>query len=389
MRILFVTGEYPPMQGGVGDYTWSLGTALGNLGVDVSVLTSRDAGPNYLVPQGVANVYTDVDKWSWGLSGQVRRLAQEIEPDVVHIQYQSAAYRLHPAINLLPRRLRGARWPRFVAVTFHDLRVPYLFPKAGPLRWQINLEPARQSDRVIVTNKEDHERLNAYAGLAAKLVQVPIGSNIQPEPGDGFDRAAQRARWGVGPQDLLLCYFGFLNDSKGGEELMQATARLASAGVPVHLLMIGGQVGASDLTNFAYLEQVKALISQLGLDDRVHWTGFVAAGEVSANFLAADMALLPYRDGASFRRGSLMAALAHGLPVISTEPAVPIPELQHGQNIWLVPAQSPQALALAAEQLWQDRPALQRLGEGARQLSLGFTWDAIARRHLEVYRGLE
>ena len=84
-----------------------------------------------------------------------------------------------------------------------------------------------------------------------------------------------------------------------------------------------------------------------------------------------------------------MAALAHGLPVISTEPAVPIPELQHGQNIWLVPAQSPQALALAAEQLWQDRPALQRLGEGARQLSLGFTWDAIARRHLEVYRGLE
>jgi len=37
MRILFITGEYPSMQGGVGDYTRRLGQALGELGADVSV----------------------------------------------------------------------------------------------------------------------------------------------------------------------------------------------------------------------------------------------------------------------------------------------------------------------------------------------------------------
>ena len=81
MRILLLTGEYPPMQGGVGDYTWALGTALGDLGVDVHILTSREAGPNHLMPAGVSNVYAEVDKWGWGTMRDIRRRAAEIQPN--------------------------------------------------------------------------------------------------------------------------------------------------------------------------------------------------------------------------------------------------------------------------------------------------------------------
>jgi glycosyltransferase involved in cell wall biosynthesis len=385
MRVLFVSGEYPPMQGGVGDYMWSLGSALQAQGVDVHVLTSCEAGPRHLLPTGVANVYPEVAGWGWGLLRQVRASLVEIEPSILHIQYQSAAYRLHPAINLLPRSLGGFRDSCCVAVTFHDLRVPYLFPKAGPLRWRMNLEPANASQLVIVTNAEDRDCLRQYSRLADKLAEIPIGANIQPEPPTEFDRDQQRARWGVGPEDLLLCYFGFLNDSKGGEELMLTLAQLASSGWPVHLLMIGGQVGASDPTNVRYLDRVKALVESLGVQDRVFWTGFVPADEVSANFLASDIAVLPYRDGASFRRGSLMAALAHGLPIVSTEPAVRIPEMQHGENIWLVPPLLSEALAEAVERLAREPDLRRRLGLGAQRLAGNFTWHAIARRHLEAY----
>lgn len=390
MRILFITGEYPPMQGGVGDYTHELGKALAAQGVEVHILTSHEAGPVHREPRGVATVYPDVEGWGWGLAGRVRRLAQEIEPDCVHVQYQSAAYDLHPAINLLPRMLYRRPWPRRVAVTFHDLRVPYLFPKAGSLRWRANLELARQSDLAIVTNAEDHARLRQSGSLGrARLAEAPIGANVQPEPPADFDRTAQRAAWGVEPDELLLCYFGFLNDSKGGEELMLATARLARDGAPVHLLMIGGQVGASDPTNTAYLQRVRALIAEQGIEDRVHWTGFTAPAEVSANFLASDIAVLPYRDGASFRRGSLMAAIAHGMPIVSTEPAVPIPQIVHGENLWLTPARAPEALAQAVETLWRDPAARQRLGQGAQRLSSLFTWEAIARQHVALYDALE
>jgi glycosyltransferase involved in cell wall biosynthesis len=289
---------------------------------------------------------------------------------------------------LLPRALRKSRWPHHVAVTFHDLRVPYLFPKAGPLRWRANLELARHSNLVVVTNAEDCEVLHGYPELSSKLAEIPIGSNIRPEPPADFDRPTQRSQWGVGEDDLLLCYFGFLNASKGGEDLMQATARLAQAGAPVHLLMIGGQVGASDLTNTAYLQRVQALIDQLGIAARVRWTGFTDAKAVSANLLAADIAVLPYRDGASFRRGSLMAALAHGRPIVSTMPAVAVAELAHGQNIWLAPPQSVEALCEGIVTLWRDAALRQRLAEGASRLAAAFSWDAIAQRHIAAYQRL-
>lgn len=388
LRVLFITGEYPPMQGGVGDYTWKLGAALTRLGLDIHVLTSQEAGPSHLAPHGVSNVYPQIASWGWGMRGHAAELVQEMQPDVVHIQYQAAAFHLHPAINLLPRYLHGRRQPTRVAVTFHDLRVPYLFPKAGPLRWRSNLDLARRSDLVIVTNAEDREHLRAYAELAARLHEIPIGANIQPDPPADFERDRQRAAWGVGPHDLLLCYFGFLNASKGAEELILAVARLAAEGVPVHLLMLGGQVGASDPTNQAYLEQVRALIDSQGIGERVHWTGFTEASQVSANFLASDMAVLPYRDGVSFRRGSLMAALDHGLPVISTEPVVAIPEIVQGETMWLAPARSPDALASAITSLWNDPGLRQRLSAGSMLLARRFTWEAIAQQHVQVYREL-
>ena len=40
--------------------------------------------------------------------------------------------------------------------------------------------------------------------------------------------------------------------------------------------MVGGKVGASDPTNLAYLAHVEKLIAELGVADRVQWTGFTA-----------------------------------------------------------------------------------------------------------------
>ena len=84
--------------------------------------------------------------------------------------------------------------------------------------------------------------------------------------------------------------------------------------------MVGSAASDSDPTSQSYLLQVQGLIRQLGLEDRVHWTGFAATDHVSAHLLAADMAVLPYRQGANLRHGSLHAALAHGLPIITTRP---------------------------------------------------------------------
>jgi glycosyltransferase involved in cell wall biosynthesis len=395
MRILFITGEYPAMQGGVGDYTRRLSQALGTLGADIHVLTHADAGGDHLrVPAGAyePTVYPVMERTTWNLWGETQRLIQALRPDVVHIQYQSAAYGLHPAVNYLPRRLRWLRRRPLVVATFHDLRYPYLFPKAGPLRWQAVLALARGSDASVITNPADWLKL-AKAGLSSVLRPIPIGSNIECQPPVNYDRLRQRAQWGADPETWLLAYFGFLNPGKGGETLVRTLAELVRAGHPARLLMVGGKVGSSDPTNEAYLAHVERLIADLSVVDRVQWTGFTTSDQVSANLLAADCAVLPYREGASLRHGSLMAALAHGLPIVSTQANAQdesarrlFPMLQDDDSALLVSPEDPVGMAAAVERVMTDSALAARLAAAARTLARQFEWDTIAGRHLEVYR---
>ena len=371
------------MQGGVGDYTREVALALAQQGCVVQVLTSVQGGP----VEGL-DILPWVDRWDWGCWRVLSQAVTRYRPDIVHIQYQAAAYGLHPAINLTPRRLRRAAGRRGTAVTFHDLKVPYLFPKAGPLRRWIVTELARASDAAITTNREDFEELSRR--LPSPPTLIPIGSNIQPQLPQGFDRDAWRARSGATPDDLLVCFFGFVNDRKGVDTLLQGLSLLVQGDdVPnPRLLMIGGQTGASDPTNIAYLAQVQQLIARLGLEERVEWTGYVEAEEVSASFAAADLCVLPFRDGASFLHGTFHAALAHGVPIVTTRPRLHLPELVHGENVFLVRPQDPPALAEAIRYL-AGAPALrQTLGEGAQELSTQFRWDRIAGDMLELYRRL-
>jgi glycosyltransferase involved in cell wall biosynthesis len=189
----------------------------------------------------------------------------------------------------------------------------------------------------------------------------------------------------VGPDDFLLGYFGFLNESKGAEELMEALGYLVERGVPAHLLMVGGQVGSSDPTNRAYAQKVKRLVASLGLTERVHWTGYARPNQVSAGLLATDACVLPYRDGVSFRRGTLHACLTHGRAIVTTRPAVPLEEVSDGENMLLVPPRDPVALADAVVRL-QSTPALRsRLEEGATALARQFTWERIARQTAALF----
>ncbi|MEM4724028.1 MAG: glycosyltransferase family 4 protein [Candidatus Hadarchaeum sp.] len=393
MRICFVSGEYPPMQGGVGDFTHKLGCALIVLGHEVAVITSCRAQPQHLEASEIAPleplVYPVIHKWNWTSWKTILHLIHDFQCDVLHIQYQTAAYAMHPAINFLPFRLHlNKRRPR-VVVTFHDLREPYLFPKAGVVRRWVNLALARWCDAVILTNIEDYEQLKQSHSVifseAQNLYLIPIGSNIHPQPPPGYDRASWRHSLGIADNETLLCYFGFLNASKGGEVLFRALAELLRRGHRVKLLMIGGQVGDSDPTNLAYLERVKALGNELGLQEHVLWTGYTPPEEVSANFLAADICVLPYRDGASYRRGSFMAALAHGLPIVSTQPRVPISTLIDGVNILLVPPDNVLATADAIERLISKPMLRTQLAQGAKDLAREFTWERIAEETGRVY----
>src|SRR5262249_24801174 len=134
--------------------------------------------------------------------------------DIINIQFQTAAFGMSPVVHFLPDVIRSIP----VVTTFHDLRYPYLFPKAGGLRDWIVRHLAKASQGVIVTNHEDCEGLK---GLK-KVELIPIGSNIlQSLPAD-FDPQCWREKAGAKPGEFLIAYFGLINRSKGLGTLLEA-----------------------------------------------------------------------------------------------------------------------------------------------------------------------
>lgn len=405
MKLALISGEFPPLQGGVGDYSRELALEFARRGLALTVITSAPAPPPATArgaarslqaaenAEGTvtyalqyANLRSFLGLW------RVDRLTRDC--DAVHIQYQAAAYGMTPPIHWLPRFLRRRTQARKLFVTFHDLNVPYLFPRAGPLRWQTLLYLARSCDGVVVTNQEDFQRLSGERGwmaaqnrrtAAAVLRLIPIGSNITPVTQSLSELTATLAGLGVQPGETLLCYFGFLNASKDGETLVRVLANIIRAGYNARLLMLGGEIGASDPTNVAYAQRVRALIRELGVSSRVIWTGYRPPEEVSALWQAADIALLPYADGASLRRGTLLAALAHGLPIVSTTPRVAIEQLRDGENILLAAPHDDRVLAGHVMALAASPELRAKLSQGALRLAEEFSWSRIADQHLALY----
>ncbi len=382
MRLALITGEYPPLPGGVGDYTRELARALQARGHAVAVWTDQRGTGEAHSPVPVFRVVRRWDGRAWFSLGRSLRAWR---PDGVLLQYQAAAYGLGGAMNLWPAVARLWLGATPIVVTFHDLRVPYLFPKAGPLReWSIRFL-ARRADGVIVTNHEDEATLRA-TGIRP-LWRIPIGSNIPSLP-HPLDAAEARRRLNLPLDRPLIGFFGFLHLSKGFDVLLEAIAALLRAGTSVGLVHIGAAVAPSDPSQADHAAGCRRRITELGLQEHVWETGYRPPEEIAWAFAAVDACALPYRDGVSFRRGTLLAALAHGRAVISTLPRVPIPELQDGENILLVPPEDPAALAAAIRRVLEDPALRARLAAGARALAERFAWERIAAQVEEVFAAL-
>ena len=386
MRIGLITGEYPPLQGGVGDFTRELARALMALGHAAHVITGRSKQPASMEED--VPVHRVIDSWGLRCWRQIAVVVQQHDLAVLNIQYESAAYSMQVGINLLPGRIARAWVKCPIVTTFHDLLVPYLFPKAGPLRRKVVDYLARHSDAVIATNEEDRTRLARLQLRSSNPQLIPIGSNVDPARLGEFDPVVERARWRVQPGESLIGYFGFLNLSKGGEVLMPALKALIDAGIPAKLLLIGGRTGASDPTNAGYAAQVEQLIASLDLKERVVATGYLDSAGVSRALMACDVCALPYLDGASLRRGSLLAAIAHGRAIVTTLPLFPINGLAQRESALFVPPNDPLALANAIRQVLLDSDLRSRLERGAREAARWYTWDRIAAQTVEVYQSV-
>ena len=105
---------------------------------------------------------------------------------------------------------------------------------------------------------------------------------------------------------------------------------------------------------------------------------------MSDRLSAATLALLPYPGGASFRRGSLLAAAVCGVPIVSTTG----PDTPPALAALLSPATTVEDMTALAARYLGDPALLERAHQNSVQMGHMTGWPAIADRYIDIFRSL-
>jgi len=402
MRVVMVAGTYRPERCGVAHYTSRLRGALDERGVSSVVLTTREAARGS-EDQRVKGV---VSGWGmWDLPGLVRAVRRE-RPDVIHVLHAAGTYGFKRAVFLLPPLLRAAGCRAPLVTTVHEYGWWEWEPRGvlpgavealktwGQRRGVWDREDGfllTGSDALLTTNTHAEAAItDRLPWLVPRLRRVPLVANVDIAPvAPDVARDEARSRYGWPLDAQVVSYFGFLHPVKGIETLLEAHKRVLRSRPRARLLLIGGAESLALGDEAAwYWNELHTLITKLGLNGTVAMTGYVPEEDASWLLSGADIGVLPFNEGVTLKSGTLLAMLAHGLPVVATRPDPPEPDLTDGRLVRLVERRDASGLAFTLSELLADARQRKSLGEAGRAYTRDLSWPAIAERHLEVYEAV-
>lgn len=329
-------------------YDHALCAALARAGADVELVTSRFAHGEVPAPEG----YRRVEAFYRRGGGRAAKLAQHVPgmlrerraaaraADVVHFQWLAVQHvdrRLLPSVPTV--------------LTAHDV-----LPRApAPGQHAAQRRLYERVDAVVVHTEHGRGRLIEELGVPAERVHV-IGhgplEHLTTVPASDPPEVAGA------PAGPVVLFFGLLKPYKGLDVLLSAwrgigAAELWIAGAP---RMDTAPLRAASPPGVRWIER------------------FVSDAEAAALFRRATLVVLPYRE--SEQSGVLWTAAAFGTPVVASD----VGGFAEVEGIRLVPAGDAAALREALRAAIAAPPAPIDTAP--------FGWDAIARRHLELYATL-
>jgi glycosyltransferase involved in cell wall biosynthesis len=293
--------------------------------------------------------------------------------------------RKHPINRLKLPMLVGAEWAslcrhlaskRYAAVHAHWILPQGFVAGLAPARVPVRLLTVHGGDifglqadslaafKHFALRRADAVTVNSSATASAvrrlqpavNPVNIPMGvTEAHPEPSQ-VARVRGTYRRGAGP---LVVFVGRLVDEKGVDDLLEALALLRPRCPDVTAIVVGEGQDRQALERHS---------KDLGLDDCVTFTGWVAPHDVAAHLAAADVFVAPSRqatDGWVEAQGLTIAeAMMSGAPVIATRVGGIVDAVRDGTTGVLVDECEPKQIADAVEQIflnpsWADRVAQQ------------------------------
>ena len=382
----------PLAQPGVGDgggmnvYVRELVSSLASSGVDCTTYTRAwraglpdvvEVEPNHRVVHipagdfdmpkeellGVVDNFTDSVAW---------HLQHGTGADIVHANYWLSGlvgHRLKHELNLP------------LVTTFHTFaRVKGLGGDIeSPIREKAELEIIGCADAICVSCEEEQSQFTSLYGNAPGAIEV-VAPGVERAYFSPGDRRGARHALGLGNNPTLL-FVGRIQPLKGLDVAVQT---LAALDMPdAQLIVVGGASGTEGENE---MQRVRALISEHGLEQRVHFYEPQPHHLLSTFYRAADVVLVPSRSE-SFGLVALEAS-ASGVPVVATGVGGLLNLIEHGRTGYLVPARDPNQFARFTARLLNDPLLALSMGTAAAERAKSYSWKAAAAKASRVYSEL-
>ncbi|MFG6431933.1 glycosyltransferase [Roseateles sp. LYH14W] len=372
MKTLQLTKFYPPVFGGIETATYELAEGLVARGHPTDVLcanTSLRTVRDHYGPVAVTRTGSYAKLLSTSLSpALVSELAKvRRQHEIVHVHLPN------PMANVA---LQLARPTGKVVLHWHSDIINQA--RAIKLYEPLQASMLRRADAIIATSLPYAEASPWLAAHRHKVHVVPLGIRAerlhQATTGLAEARAALRRRHGARP---IVFSIGRMATYKGFEILIDAARSLD----PDTLVLVGG---GGEL-----LDTHRQRVRELGLEQRVVFTGRLSDLEVAAHMAEASVFCLPSTNRAEAFGMVLLEAMQAGLPIVATRIAgsgVPWVNAD-GETGINAEVNDPASLATALRQLVADPALARRMGDaGRRRFDIHFTADRMVEQTLEVYR---
>jgi glycosyltransferase involved in cell wall biosynthesis len=380
------------MRAGEADHAYHQCRYLAGKGIDVHVLTSQANQWTQDVPFAVHPIMRD---WSWRDLPRLVHFIARCRPDAVFLFYIGWVYHEHPMITFAATVCRSILKgkPFVTMLAYPSGSNPRRFSQLGRVvrklvqTWASPMDSSyefgtllRDSDWIIVMSHGHRAMLtDHYSNIEKQSVLVPPPPLLTMTTAvDAEARAATRARLRLSPSDFAIVYFGFIYPPKGVETVIQAFHRVSCRYPRARLVLIGGIIAREFPGRPRFAEEMYELPKQLGIHDKVIWTGEYETNsdDASRYLYAVDACAFAHDLGVAMNNSSFAACAAHGLPIVATKGVTLDEQFVDGSNVLLCPPKNPEAMAAALGRMIDDEDLRRRLQEGSKKLAAEwFSWD--------------
>lgn len=395
MKVLLVSGVYPPHIGGPSAQTHQLAQGLICRGIDVHVATFGDT-PGQSLVEGVPVTFLNGSQrrnWrekltkNWQVYQELCQIIKEFQPNIVHQQtavanlalYTGLASRRHHVRSLI-KYSSDLRWERAQQQKL-DHELPNVSTLMQPLL-RLQLTSLQRFlfalfDRIWVTTPPFQTQLQQYFKVAVeKILLLPNFIDLSAFELVAQDRAKILSSTHPSsnrPFEVLV--ISRLQPWKGVDTCIRALAELRE--LPIKVRIVGQ--GKAD-----YETYLKTLVHTLKLTQQVDFIGQISPTMIHRQYLKADAFVL----ASSYEPFGivLVEAMAAGVPIVASDVGG-IPSVVKDAAV-LVPPKQVQALAHAIHHLFLDKGKRASLIAKGKQRVRAFELDQGIEHLLEEYNHL-